>query len=279
VPCAPRAVTTFAARSSPVAGLTSVTPPTMSICHNCIGPGRSRRRYESRAAASAAEVPPGPCRIKIRSMVARDRTTQPSGGFFNSSNRIRFDPHRGCLRRNSATCTSTAAGARCGHDAGRCQASPETRQPWCPSDAACLGRCVQTFSTGSRRPAMRGAARTGTAFLSPPHAARPRQPAADSNRTRNMDDHQQPARVQLREPWLRSVPVHPPAVQVWAVIIRVKPCPCSNSTWCEQGRQGLTRPPLGLELGLGAGRCPGMVPASAIPSSFLGTGPARQATA
>jgi hypothetical protein len=36
-------VTTFALRSSPVAGSTSIAPPTMSICHSCIGPGRSNR--------------------------------------------------------------------------------------------------------------------------------------------------------------------------------------------------------------------------------------------
>ena len=41
------AVTTLASRSSPVTGLTSRTPPTMSICHSCIGPGRSNRTYES----------------------------------------------------------------------------------------------------------------------------------------------------------------------------------------------------------------------------------------
>jgi hypothetical protein len=36
-------VTTFASRSTPVTGLTSITPPTMSIPHNCIGAGRSQR--------------------------------------------------------------------------------------------------------------------------------------------------------------------------------------------------------------------------------------------
>lgn len=36
-------VTTFASVSSPVTGLTSITPPTMSICHNCIGRSRCQR--------------------------------------------------------------------------------------------------------------------------------------------------------------------------------------------------------------------------------------------
>ena len=36
-------VTTLASRSAPVTGSTSITPPTMSSCHNCIGPGRCQR--------------------------------------------------------------------------------------------------------------------------------------------------------------------------------------------------------------------------------------------
>ena len=37
------AVTTLASRSSPVAVLASDIPPTMSMPHSCIGPGRSKR--------------------------------------------------------------------------------------------------------------------------------------------------------------------------------------------------------------------------------------------
>ncbi len=41
-------VTILASRTTPVRGSTSHTPPTMSICHSCIGPGRSHRTNESR---------------------------------------------------------------------------------------------------------------------------------------------------------------------------------------------------------------------------------------
>jgi hypothetical protein len=37
------AVTTFASRTSPELVSTNWIPPTMSICHSCIGPGRSNR--------------------------------------------------------------------------------------------------------------------------------------------------------------------------------------------------------------------------------------------
>ena len=37
-------VTTLVSRSSPVRSSTIITPPTMSICHSCIGPGRCQRR-------------------------------------------------------------------------------------------------------------------------------------------------------------------------------------------------------------------------------------------
>jgi hypothetical protein len=40
-----------------------------------------------------------------------DGTTNPSDGARNSCIRIRFDPHRGCLRRSSATNTSTCVAA------------------------------------------------------------------------------------------------------------------------------------------------------------------------
>lgn len=36
-------VTTFASRGTPVTGLTSITPPTMSMPHSCIGAARSQR--------------------------------------------------------------------------------------------------------------------------------------------------------------------------------------------------------------------------------------------
>lgn len=36
-------VTILASRSSPVMVLTKVIPPTMSMPHSCIGPGRSKR--------------------------------------------------------------------------------------------------------------------------------------------------------------------------------------------------------------------------------------------
>jgi hypothetical protein len=36
-------VTTFASRSTPLTGSRIITPPTMSTCHNCIGPGRCQR--------------------------------------------------------------------------------------------------------------------------------------------------------------------------------------------------------------------------------------------
>jgi hypothetical protein len=41
-------VTIFASRSSPVTGLTRRIPPTMSMPHSCIGPGRSNRWNEDR---------------------------------------------------------------------------------------------------------------------------------------------------------------------------------------------------------------------------------------
>jgi hypothetical protein len=99
----------------------------MSTCHSCIGPGRSNRtndslgRFRGRGWAR-------PCRSRIRLIVRSDGTTIPWTGARSSCIRIRFDPHRGCFRRISATATSTAAVAWCGHDTGRCDpsASPAT---------------------------------------------------------------------------------------------------------------------------------------------------------
>lgn len=58
-------VTTLASASSPVTGLTSMTPPTMSICHNCIGRSRCQRlksdRFRRRTPGSIS-----PCRTRIR---------------------------------------------------------------------------------------------------------------------------------------------------------------------------------------------------------------------
>jgi hypothetical protein len=51
-----------------------------------------------------------PCRRRIRLIVRADGTTIPGTGTRSSCIRIRFDPHRGCFRRISATTTSTAAG-------------------------------------------------------------------------------------------------------------------------------------------------------------------------
>jgi hypothetical protein len=36
------------------------------------------------------------CRVNIRSIVARESTATPTGGFRSNSSRARFDPHRGC---------------------------------------------------------------------------------------------------------------------------------------------------------------------------------------
>src|SRR6266545_7545478 len=40
-------------------------------------------------------------------------------------------------------------------------------------------------------------------------------------------------------PWLRCVPVHPPARQVWAVVTRVKPCPSGEDPTHRQAGTGL----------------------------------------
>ena len=107
-------VTIFASRSSPVAGLTSWIPPTMSMPHSCIGPGRSNRMNDARG-RFRGRGRTSPCRIRIRSIVRSDGTTisrsatapacaaAPSGSA--------RDPHRGCSRRISATATSTGSGA------------------------------------------------------------------------------------------------------------------------------------------------------------------------
>jgi hypothetical protein len=82
----------------------------MSTCHSCIGPGRSNRtneslgRFRGRGCAS-------PCRSKILLIVRVDGTTIPGTGTRSNCIRIRFDPHRGCFRRISATATSTSGGA------------------------------------------------------------------------------------------------------------------------------------------------------------------------
>jgi hypothetical protein len=102
-------VTTFASRSSPLAVSTIITPPTMSICHNCIGACRCQRRNESRRRLRGL-ASSRPCRDKIRFTVRSDTTNPPGSARRNNSIRIRFAPHRGCARRNSTTRTSTDPG-------------------------------------------------------------------------------------------------------------------------------------------------------------------------
>ena len=75
-------VTSFASRTFPVRWSTSPTPPTMSIPHNCIGPGRSKRRYELRGASWALPARPMPDRdpvdrpLRRHNQVRRWRTQQ-----------------------------------------------------------------------------------------------------------------------------------------------------------------------------------------------------------
>ena len=88
-------VTTFASRNAPVTGSTSITPPTMSSCHNCIGLGRSHRWYDSRRRFRFRGIT-RPCRTRIRLIVRVAGIVQSTGGFLSSSIRIRFAPQRGC---------------------------------------------------------------------------------------------------------------------------------------------------------------------------------------
>ena len=125
-------VTTFADRTTPVTGSTTVTPSTMSTAHNCIGAGRSHRTYDFRDRFRGRDRT-SPWRVKIRLIVAVEGTTTPSlthgPGRRASSIPIRLAPHRGCSRRISATRTSTVADTRCGQEAGRCDRSARPATP------------------------------------------------------------------------------------------------------------------------------------------------------
>ena len=110
-------VTIFASRTTPVTGLTNSIPPTMSMPHSCIGPGRSNRMNESRGRFRGRDFT-SPCRRRIRLIVDVDGTCHPAsvssacqaGPVRNISSRIRAEPHRGCSRRNSNTARSTGSG-------------------------------------------------------------------------------------------------------------------------------------------------------------------------
>ena len=103
-------VTTFASRSTPVRGVDQLDPaddvdaPQLHRTRPLAPSNESRGRFRGRGCAS-------PCRCRIRFTVRSDggstldRPWRPR----NSSIRIRFAPHRGCLRRISATATSTPA--------------------------------------------------------------------------------------------------------------------------------------------------------------------------
>jgi hypothetical protein len=154
-------VTTFASRTSPVTASTSSTPPTTSMPHSCIGPGRSKRTYALRGFFRGRALTRS-CRRSIRLIVATDGTTTggiPASGMSlgsppsdvqdaflrSSSSRIRFAPHRGCSRRSSHTATATDSGAWCGHPFGRCDrsarpATPSTR--YRPSHECTVDRCT-----------------------------------------------------------------------------------------------------------------------------------------
>ena len=97
----------------------------MSICHSCIGPGRSNRTIRAPGAASAAGPAAGPAGCRIRSIVRSDGTTSSGHG-------------RACAAApagSAATPTADAPGASppppprppaatcCGHDRGRCDRS------------------------------------------------------------------------------------------------------------------------------------------------------------
>lgn len=103
-------VTSLADRISPVVTSTRSIPPTMSMPHSSIGPGRSNRWY-ALLGFLRGRTRNNPCRIRIRSIVRSAGTTTPGAGLRSSSNRIRRDPHRGCARRISTTHVSTAGTA------------------------------------------------------------------------------------------------------------------------------------------------------------------------
>ncbi|GAA3638120.1 hypothetical protein GCM10022236_45660 [Microlunatus ginsengisoli] len=110
-------VTIFASRSSPVSGFTKEMPPTMSMPHSCIGPGRSNRMNESRGRFRGRGLT-SPWRRRTRLIVDVDGTCPTGnacsachgGPVRNNSSRIRAAPHRGCSRRNSRTARSTGSG-------------------------------------------------------------------------------------------------------------------------------------------------------------------------
>ncbi len=130
---------------------TSRIPPTMSICHSCIGPGRSNRTYES-FGRFRGRARSSPCRCKIRSMVRSDGTTTLSvahgPGLRSISSRIRRDPHRGCSRRISATATSTASATWPADLCGRCDRSPSPAS--CPARYRATHRCTVARCTPAR---------------------------------------------------------------------------------------------------------------------------------